>query len=93
MKILIISSDPIPHTGGKSTHILNLKKGLEHKGHEVLVFSPSSIPKYLFWLIVSIPTRAVKLFNKESVPYFYKSARMFLMSFILKWIKNIMQWT
>ncbi|MCL0067941.1 glycosyltransferase family 4 protein, partial [Peptococcaceae bacterium] len=88
MKILIISSDPIPHTGGKSTHILNLKKGLEHKGHEVLVFSPSSISKYLFWLIVSIPIRAVKLFNKESVPYFYKSARMFLMSFILKWIKK-----
>jgi glycosyltransferase involved in cell wall biosynthesis len=88
MKILIVSSDPIPHTGGKSTHVINLKEGLEKNGHEVIIFSPSSISKYLRWLVISIPIKFIKLLNKDMVSLFYKSVRMRLMSSVLWFMRK-----
>ena len=34
-KILIVTNDLIPHVGGKSTHIIDLKQGLEENGNNV----------------------------------------------------------
>jgi glycosyltransferase involved in cell wall biosynthesis len=43
MKILITTVFEYPHTGGLSTHVHTLKKGLEERGHTVDVLSFSNI--------------------------------------------------
>jgi glycogen(starch) synthase len=43
MKILIAASNPYPHIGGKSAHILALRDGLRALGHQVKVFSEADL--------------------------------------------------
>ncbi|WP_028552926.1 glycosyltransferase family 4 protein [Paenibacillus sp. UNC451MF] len=41
MKILIVCSWALPHVGGVSTYVDQLRKGLEREGHDVDLFSPT----------------------------------------------------
>lgn len=43
--ILIISSDHVPHIGGKSTHIMDLMEGIKSNKEDVLLFSQAQYPK------------------------------------------------
>lgn len=44
MNILLTTIFEFPHTGGLSTHMQTLKKGLEHLGHHVDTLSFSNVP-------------------------------------------------
>lgn len=69
MRILIVSSDQIPHVGGKSTHILDLKDGLIKNDMECEVISLASINKLLKTAIKFLLS-PVRLFNRDMYIYF-----------------------
>lgn len=68
MKILFVASDNIPHIGGKSTHILDLRDGLESNAVDCNLISLSSLGKkqLCFLKMVLIPLR---LINKDLYVY------------------------
>lgn len=68
MKILIVATDNIPHIGGKSSHILSLKEGLESNGHSVDMCSYKDIPNFF----KKISTIILK------IRYFYSKEKYFL---------------
>lgn len=47
MKVLFVASDSVPHTGGKSTHILDLMDGMRASGADVELISFASLSD--FW--------------------------------------------
>lgn len=49
--ILIISSDHIPHIGGKSTHIMSLMDGIKRNGEEAYLFTQSQYPRIILTTI------------------------------------------
>lgn len=61
MNILFVANDSFPHVGGKSTHIQDLKDGMESLGHNCYVISASDFPSnynllikiilYPFWIL------------------------------------------
>ena len=71
MNILYLSSDRIPHIGGKSTHILDLINGLESNGITCHLISLASIGKIqtVFLKLILIPLRVI---NRELYFYFFK---------------------
>lgn len=64
MKILFISTGSIPHIGGKSTHILDLKDGLSSIGVTSEVISYTSINKAIA-IVIKIILLPINIINKR----------------------------
>lgn len=84
MKILIIASDNIPHVGGKSTHIYDLKDGLEKLGNDVDIVSYASIPKPVK-LITETLFKLVRIVNKQKYYILMQKVKINLLSLYLKY--------
>lgn len=65
MQIIIVSNGKIPHIGGKSTHIMDLKNGLEELGNNVCIISDTSISKLIMNLyrLILLPVRIVNKYR------------------------------
>lgn len=63
MKVLIASTDKIPHVGGKSTHIEDLRCGLEEIGCTVKIISIKDISKkkLLFFKLLLAPLKVLNI--------------------------------
>ncbi|MBS3198666.1 glycosyltransferase family 4 protein [Turicibacter bilis] len=70
MKILFVSSDQIPHIGGKSTHILDLMDGLNNLGNETYLLSLNDVHK-LKILLLKMMLLPFRLINKKYYRYLY----------------------
>jgi glycogen synthase len=79
MKILFVSSDVIPHVGGKSTHICDLMDGLNKEGHSTTLVSRtniSSLIQFLFKIMIS----PIRLINRGLYIFVYIKLLTFLLS-------------
>ncbi len=69
--ILILSSDHIPHVGGKSTHILDLMAGISDAGEQVSLYSQSQFSR-LEQIAIKLVISPVKIFDAARFQYCYK---------------------
>jgi glycogen synthase len=65
MKVLMFTTFDHPHTGGMSTHIELIKKGLTSNDVKVSILSISNVNILLRKLIFSIPCKVLNIFNKN----------------------------
>lgn len=65
MNILFVSTDSIPHIGGKSTHILDLCDGLEKINNNTYILSANDYPSLIFWAY-TITLLPLKFINKNT---------------------------
>lgn len=63
MKILIVSSDVIPHIGGKSTHVCDLIDGLQKAGHKTTLITRKDISRYQ-QLLIKLLISPLRLANR-----------------------------
>lgn len=94
MKLLIVSSSPQPHVGGKSTHIDNLRKGLVNLGHTVCIVSPTWIPAFVRCFLISGISQVLKhatgQWGKASIVpiWHYRLSEFFLTRAVIRVLRS-----
>lgn len=71
MKILFVASDVIPHIGGKSTHIIDLKDGMCKNGNNVDIISLKSLGRKNE-IFIKILISPLKFLNSDAFNYCFK---------------------
>ncbi|KGP73332.1 glycosyltransferase family 4 protein [Pontibacillus yanchengensis] len=78
LKILIVTSFRYPITGGLSHYITGLQNGLQQKGHDVDVQSPSQLPEEEFTARITHNKKAIETYlidrYGEAIPKIVKNA-------------------
>ncbi len=86
--ILIISSDHVPHIGGKSTHIMDLMAGIKSNSEDVMLFSQAQYPK-MMQTFIKLLLSPLRLYNINYFRYVYsKIWRVLLCKQTLKLYKQ-----
>ena len=74
MNILIVSSEYVPHVGGKSTHIIDLIEGLKKNHVNVFLISRTTFGKKREYLIKMILS-PIRVLNKDLFDYLHSYVR------------------
>ncbi|MDL4838885.1 glycosyltransferase family 4 protein [Aquibacillus rhizosphaerae] len=89
MNILLTTIFDFPHTGGLSTHVDTLKKGLEEQGHKVDVLSFSDVNKTIQLGYVKGPSFLMNRIVKGSgIIWSQKARQRLLLNTIQNFLKN-----
>ncbi|WP_282942370.1 glycosyltransferase family 4 protein [Paenibacillus sp. RC67] len=72
MKILIVCSWGLPHVGGVSTYVDQLRKGLEREGHHVDLFCPTPDAQSYY-----VPSQSFVLEKNKIAPIISERANLF----------------
>ncbi|MHB0977642.1 MAG: glycosyltransferase family 4 protein [Candidatus Aquicultorales bacterium] len=56
LRVLLATVFEYPHAGGLSTHMATLGRALERRGHVVETISISNYPRWLYFLLIKLPS-------------------------------------